>query len=253
MSEMGRIVIADDEETFLVSTAELLRNEGYDCDCALDSASATALLRKSEHDLLIADIKMPGNYELEFVRAIPQIAQGLPVILVTGNASLDTAIQSIQMPVVGYLLKPIDFDQMLMQVRNAVKSYRVFRSVRELQERIRNWDADLTAIRGTLGRPPSSLDAASVDTFLELTFKNILDIISDLSHLSKTFAMQNSTREVCHLFKCPRLEIMTEAIQEAIYVLQKTKNSFKSKDLARVRISLQRLMKQAEEYRKEAP
>jgi len=253
MSEMGRILIADDEETFLMSTADLLRNEGYECNCALDAASATELLRKTEHDLLIADIKMPGNFELEFVRAVPEIAQGIPVILVTGNASLDTAIQSIQMPVVGYYLKPIDFDQMLAQVRNAIKSYRVFRSARELQKRIRNWDDDLTALNGTLGKPSSSMDMASVDTFLGLTYKNIVDIIADLNHLSRTFATQESTQEVCHLFQCPRLAILTQAIQEAIFVLQKTKTSFKSKDLAQLRIFLQKLMLNAEEYRKESP
>ena len=94
MSELGRILIADDEETFLMSTADLLRNEGFECDCAPDATSAAQMLRSGDHDLLIADIKMPGNFELEFIRDLPQIAEGLPVILVTGYPTLDTAIQS---------------------------------------------------------------------------------------------------------------------------------------------------------------
>ena len=84
MAGPGSILIADDEETFLRSTARLLHREGYDCDCALDADRAVEMLRTGRYDLLIADIKMPGNPNLKLVRDVQQLAAGMPVILVTG-------------------------------------------------------------------------------------------------------------------------------------------------------------------------
>jgi len=107
--EMGNILIADDEETFLLSTADLLRREGYHCDCAPDGKRAAEMLGKGEYDLLIADIKMPGNGNLELVREMPRLAEGLPVILVTGYPSLKTAMESFQLPVAAYLPKPVEW------------------------------------------------------------------------------------------------------------------------------------------------
>jgi len=122
MDHPGRILIADDEETFLHSTADLLRREGYECDCARDAATAADMLKQTKYDLLIADIKMPGNWELELIREIRSITKDMPVILVTGSPSLDTTKQAVQLRVVAYLVKPVDFDQMLALVKTSIKN-----------------------------------------------------------------------------------------------------------------------------------
>src|SRR4030042_1592190 len=122
MGDLGRILIADDEETFRNSIADLLRRGGYQCDCAPDAIVAAELLRSADYDLLIADIKMEGNFELEFIRELPQIAEGMPVILVTGYPSLRSAIESIQLPVAAYLVKPFEFEELLVQVQNSFQN-----------------------------------------------------------------------------------------------------------------------------------
>src|SRR5689334_4884686 len=99
----GHILIADDEQTFLDSTADLLRREGYQVQCAPDAPSAVALLRQNSFDLLIADINMPGNPDLELISEVRRSATGLPVILVTGYPSTKTAIHAVQLAVVSYL------------------------------------------------------------------------------------------------------------------------------------------------------
>jgi len=130
MVEPRRILIADDEESFLYSTADILRREGYDCSCALDARAATEMLRKESYDLLIADIKMQGNADLEFIKALPRIADGMPVILVTGYPSLNSAIESIQLPVVGYLVKPFELDELLVRVKDVITSTGLFKTRR---------------------------------------------------------------------------------------------------------------------------
>jgi len=134
MTKLGRILIADDEEIFLNSTADLLRREGYECGCAPDAIVAAELLRSNDYDLLIADIKMEGNFELEFIQDLPQIAAGMPVILVTGYPSLKTAIQSVQLPVVAYLVKPFEFKELLEQVQKSIKDYLFFKPVHNIKK-----------------------------------------------------------------------------------------------------------------------
>jgi len=73
MAELGRILIADDEETFLFSTADLLREEGYECECASDSKTVIEMVKASRYDVLITDINMPGNSELELLKDISKV------------------------------------------------------------------------------------------------------------------------------------------------------------------------------------
>ena len=127
MSDLGRILIADDEETFLRSTGALLRREGYECECAPDGATTEELLQNNDFDLLISDIKMPGNDNLDMVKRIAANNLGMPIILVTGYPSLDSALPSIELPVAAYLTKPIQFAELLAHVKAAIKQYRVYR------------------------------------------------------------------------------------------------------------------------------
>ncbi len=117
MADSGNILIADDDETFLQSTADLLRREGYVCDCASDAGAVIEILRLARYDILITDINMPGNTGLELIKNLPKNAEGMPVILVTGNHLTNTEIQSLQPPVVACMRKPLDFDKLLAQVR----------------------------------------------------------------------------------------------------------------------------------------
>ncbi len=121
MAEPSRILIADDDESFLYSTADLLRREGYECTCALEARTAREMLGKTRYDLLIADIRMPGNSDLELIKELPQIAAGLPVILVTDNPPLNSAMQSIQPPVASYLVKPFELNDLLVRVKDAMR------------------------------------------------------------------------------------------------------------------------------------
>ncbi len=127
--EPARILCVDDDPAFLHATAELLRVEGCLCDQATDVAAAINLLRAQPYELLIADVKMPGNDELELIKALPKISADLAVILVTDYPSLETAIESIRLPVTAYLTKPVDFDELLVLVRKGIHDVRALRKV----------------------------------------------------------------------------------------------------------------------------
>ncbi len=135
MSNLGRILVADDEATFLESTMDLLRDEGYECDGAANAHVAKELLSKKDYDLLISDIKMPGNLELELIKGLGDVPERLPVILVTGYPSLNTAIMSTRLSVAGYLLKPLDFDELLELAHETIARYQAFREFYNARKR----------------------------------------------------------------------------------------------------------------------
>ena len=116
-----KILIADDNKTFLLTTADLLRQEGYECYYAPDAMTVIETLKSVKFDLLISDINMPGNNELELIKKLPEIAEGLPVILITGGQFSDTQIQSLKPPVTACLNKPLDLEELLMHIRSSVK------------------------------------------------------------------------------------------------------------------------------------
>lgn len=119
MSQPLRLLLADDEETFLRATIELLRDEGYACDGATDGFRALGLLAARRYDLLIADLEMPGNLQFELIEQVELIAPGMPVIVVTGYPTLGSAIRAVELPVVAYLVKPFDFSELLKHVQKA--------------------------------------------------------------------------------------------------------------------------------------
>ena len=241
-ADLGRILIADDEETFLHSTADLLRREGYECDCVPDGISAAEALRSNGYDLLIADIKMPGNPQLELIRDLPNTAEGMPVVLVTGYPSLKSAIQSIQLPVVAYLVKPVDFSELLARVQTSIEKFRVYRTICSVRESLQKWHKDLTSIEEVLTGTTDGSSSAVVDAFFDLTFQNIVGALSDMKRLTEAFVMHNIDQEAlepCHLLDCPKLKALRDALMETIGVLEKTKSAFKSKDLGELRRKLE--------------
>ena len=243
--EFGRILLADDEDTFLQSTADLLRREGYRCDCVPDADRAVEMLSDNEYDLLIADIKMPGNSELEFIRDLPNIAENVSVILVTGYPLLNSAIQSIKLRVEAYLVKPLDFQELLEHVNIAVEHFQVYRSVRSIKQRLQYWHEGLGDIEELLRHESQKTFSASFNTFLELTFQNIVGAMSDLKHLTEVLATHNIDKQPCHLLNCPTLKTLSDGLMKTIDLLEKSKSAFRSKDLGKMRRELKDLVTKA--------
>ena len=108
----GRVLFADDDRAARESLAELLRRLGYTCECAATATEALEKLRAAPCEALISDIHMPGNTALELVEAAVQVVPGLPVILLTGRPSVETAARSVRLPVTAYLTKPPDLNRL---------------------------------------------------------------------------------------------------------------------------------------------
>jgi len=243
MTTKGRILIADDEEFFLRTTTELLRKEGYECSQAHNAESALEKLKTSEFDLLISDIFMPGNSDLELVEKLREVAEGMPVILITGNPSVETATKSIQLPVVAYMAKPFDADMLFMHVKDAISNYKTYCSVQNSSRRLQEWQKDLDSIKKLVSNTLDSTSSIPIHAFFKLTFRNITESLLDLDHLIEGLNSNSNEQYACNLLDCPSLTKMKGGLIETMEVLRKTRESFKSKDLARLRDKLDTIVK----------
>ena len=231
----GRILLADDEETFLHSTADLLRGHDYECVTAKDGMSALAAADDGAFDLLISDLEMPGNAELQLVTQIAERGDGLPVIIITGFPSVRSAVSCIELPVVAYLTKPVSFPILLDRVGRAVKRFRSYEAMRRTEERLRGWREEFAH----LSKDGPSSGAPPVDLFLTLTLRNVMGSLSDLEQLGKALSDQPVAQHACQLINCPRGSQLQQAVTETIAVLEETKGSFKSKALGDLRRKLE--------------
>jgi DNA-binding NtrC family response regulator len=177
MSTHGSILIADDEETFREAIGQLLRNAGYDCVIVASGPAAHAELARRSFDVLIADIRMPGNGQLELVRELPQVAPDLPVILVTGYPTAATAIESIELPVVAYMVKPLDLAALLDHVAAGVSSARTRRALRQSRERLAAWAQELATLEQSARATPRE---PTGETYLNIMLQHLLLGVRDL-------------------------------------------------------------------------
>lgn len=238
-SSRGRILLADDELTFLQSTADLLRREGYECDTVPDAPSALERVEAASYDLLVSDLEMPGNQDLALIRKVADIAGGLPVIIITGFPSTRSAIAAIDLPVCAYLLKPVALPDLLERVATAVTRFRSYQVMRGAEERLRHWSTDYARMSGQGGGPAGG----GIDAFLALTLRNVMGSLSDLEQLGRALSGTSSDQHACQILNCPRGAQLLEALRETTRVLEETKGAFKSKQLGDLRHTLELVLK----------
>jgi len=232
----GRILLADDEELLLAFLSERLRREGYACDCAADGAEAVRFLATQTYDLLVSDINMPGNEDLDLIRSVPRLNAGLPVILMTGNPSMPTAIQSIGLPVIAYLIKPLVFETLLREVHRGVSFRKVAHRLDAVAERLQGWVEDMGEVRRAFEASPQAASQGAMFGALALTIGNTAGALLDLQELFKlAVSIDPQHPDHCAVVNCPRLEALELALTDGIRVLENTKDAYRSKELGALR------------------
>ncbi len=246
MRRTGKILFADDEESFRSPITKMLEKSGYECDCASDAKGVMEKLGENTYDLLISDIRMPGNIELELIKEISKKAEGMPVILITGYPTVDSAVESIKLAVEAYLVKPFKIDVLQEHVEKAIEHSRAYRALINTRKRLKKWDNELVNIKKLIKVEPKKTSSVAVSTFYDLTLQNIVDCLMELKQFTDVLIMQSNEQYVCNLLNCPSLKTFKGGLVETVKVLKKTKNAFKSKDLAALRKEVETILETEE-------
>lgn len=122
--ERATILVVDDDATLLRSSARTLRRAGYDVRTATSALAAIASFEEEPADVVLSDISMPGMDGVGLVAAIQKLDPHVPVILVTGLPSVETAVQAMDSGAMRYLIKPVDPDELTTITATAVRKRR---------------------------------------------------------------------------------------------------------------------------------
>ena len=116
----ARILAVDDEEIVLSSFRKLLVLAGYAIDTVETGSEALGLIRKNDYDFVFTDLKMPGMDGVEVTKAVKHLRPDIDVIVITGYASIETAVETVKFGATAYIEKPFTEDELLDFVKTAL-------------------------------------------------------------------------------------------------------------------------------------
>ncbi len=136
-AEAVRVLLVDDETGIVDSLRILFRGEGYDVLTALGGAEALGILSEEKPDVVVTDIRMPGVTGLEILARSREIDPEVPVILMTAQASLQSAVTAVNEGAYYYLQKPFSNDDLLAICRRASEARELRVENRKLKKEIK--------------------------------------------------------------------------------------------------------------------
>jgi DNA-binding NtrC family response regulator len=125
------VLLVDDEKDFVESLAERLQLRDFNVATALNGDEAIKLVEENEFDVIVLDVQMPGKDGVETLKEIKKIEQLSQVIMLTGHATVKTAIEGMKNGAFDYLMKPTDTDELIEMINNA------YQLVAEQRDKIR--------------------------------------------------------------------------------------------------------------------
>jgi DNA-binding NtrC family response regulator len=119
------ILVVDDEPDVLKTIREILVVKGFDVVVAADGIQAVDAVASTQNlDLIITDMNMPGMNGLDLLKLIGRLKRNLPIIILTGNATLENALESVKEGAWNYLFKPFSVEKLLSAVVRALSQSR---------------------------------------------------------------------------------------------------------------------------------
>ncbi len=116
---MKNILIIDDERSIRNALKEILEFEGFNVVDAEDGESGLSIMKQQSIDLVFCDIKMPKMDGVEVLEQILQYHEGLPVVMISGHGTIETAVEAIKKGAFDFIEKPLDLNRILVTLKNA--------------------------------------------------------------------------------------------------------------------------------------
>ncbi len=141
----ARILAVDDEPQMAEVIKQWLVRSGYECQTATSAQEALKLLEREPCELVISDIRMPGTGGIELLEYVKEQFPDIAVIMATAVDKRETAIQTLKLGAYGYVIKPFDSNELLINVANALERRRLFIESRDYENRLENEVLERTA------------------------------------------------------------------------------------------------------------
>ena len=117
-----RILVVEDEIRLAETLGELLRREGYTADLRHDGESGLDCAMSGIYDMMILDVMLPKLDGFTLLQKLREEGSALPVLLLTGHASLGVAVQGMDLGAYDYMLKPVAINELIIKMEEAVRA-----------------------------------------------------------------------------------------------------------------------------------
>ena len=133
---METILIVDDEKNYPPILAAVMEEEGFEPLMANSGEEALAILKHSDVDLVLTDMKMPSMGGIDLLEKVKKKDPELPVIMMTAHGTVEKAVEAMQKGAYSYIMKPFDNDSLIIYVNKAITMYRVIKENRRLRQTV---------------------------------------------------------------------------------------------------------------------
>lgn len=141
------ILVVDDDTSHRQMLETVLSAEGYEITHAADGRQAVDAVEEKFYDLILMDIRMNRMDGIEALKLIKEVSPGIPIIIMTAYASVNTAVEALKSGAYDYVTKPLDIDELKIHVKNALSHFQLERENLYLKERLES-QFDFTEIIG---------------------------------------------------------------------------------------------------------
>ena len=173
---MSKVLIVDDEASLRITLGEFLKREGYEVNTAENVKSAILLLQENEYDAVLSDIVMPEQSGVSLLKYIQETKPDTQVIMMTGQPTVDTAVEAIRFGARDYLFKPVLRNDLIRVVNQAV-------TFKQLLDEKQKLEIERDMLRISIERAEQNLKNF-FNTINDLLF--VLDMEGNIIHTNKT-------------------------------------------------------------------
>ncbi len=135
---MAKILIVDDDRSIRNTLKNILEFEKYQVDEASDGFECLIKIKRNDYDIIILDIKMPKMDGMETLERIQTLNPDVPVVMISGHGTIDTAVEAVKKGAYDFIQKPPDLNRLLITLRNAQDRTTLITEKKVLQKRIKN-------------------------------------------------------------------------------------------------------------------
>jgi len=139
----AHILIVDDDERMAKTVARAMRQWGHECHIAVSGDHGLSLVHGRRFDLILTDQVMPGFDGVTFVRSVKSIDPSIPIIMMTGYGSINTAVDAMKAGAYHFLTKPVRLAELQVYVEKALASHEIILEVQELKDRLKNQNRNI--------------------------------------------------------------------------------------------------------------
>jgi len=132
----GSILIIDDERSIRKTLNEILSYEGFKVEEASDGDEGLKMFSEKNYDVVLCDIKMPRTDGIEFLVKAGEYNPDIPVIMISGHGTIETAVDAVKKGAYDYVAKPPDLNRLLITIRNALDRNSLSRETKVLKKKI---------------------------------------------------------------------------------------------------------------------